>query len=59
MDSAKNIGTDVHRETISIAMINSTLKIVRECVVETKAGIVLQLVSGLRGDLYIILEAGT
>jgi hypothetical protein len=37
MDSAKYIGLDVHRESISIAVLNAAGKIVMECVIETKA----------------------
>jgi hypothetical protein len=44
---------DVHRESISIAVMNSAGKIVLECVVETKASIILQFIDGLRGDLHV------
>ena len=37
MDSAKYIGLDVHKESISIAVLNAAGKIVMECVIETKA----------------------
>ena len=36
MDSKKYIGMDVHKESISIAVMNGAGKIVLECVVETK-----------------------
>ncbi len=42
MNNTKYIGMDVHRESISIAVMNSAGKIVLECVVETKASIILQ-----------------
>ena len=42
MDSAKYIGLDVHKESISIAVLNATGKIVMECVIETKAITILQ-----------------
>ena len=42
MDGKKYIGMDVHKESISIAVMNSAGKIVLECVVETKASIILQ-----------------
>jgi hypothetical protein len=38
MDSTKYIGMDVHKESISIAVMNAGGKIVMECVIETKAG---------------------
>src|SRR5713226_4235900 len=59
MNSAKYIGMDVHRESISIAVLNSAGKIMLECVVETKASIILQFIDGLRGDLRVTFEEGT
>jgi hypothetical protein len=37
MDSKKYIGMDVHKESISIAVMNGAGKIVMECVIETKS----------------------
>jgi hypothetical protein len=37
MTSTKYIGMDVHKESISIAVMNSVGKVVMECVIETKA----------------------
>jgi len=59
MDSVKYIGMDVHKESISIAGMNFAGKIVLECVVETKASIILQFINGLRGDLQVTFEEGT
>jgi transposase len=59
MDSVKYIGMDVHKESISIAVMNFAGKIVLECVVETKASIILQFIDGLSGDLHVTLEEGT
>ena len=59
MDSAKYIGLDVHKESISIAVLNAAGKIVMECVIETKAITLLQFLRGLRGDLHVTLEEGT
>jgi hypothetical protein len=36
MDSVKYIGMDVHKETISIAVLNSSGKLIMECTIETK-----------------------
>ena len=49
MDNAKYIGMDVHKETISIAVLNSSGKLVMEWVIETKAITIVQFVRGLRG----------
>ena len=59
MDSAKYIGMDVHKETISIAVLNASGKVVMESVIETKSLTIIQFVQGLRGDLHVTLEEGT
>lgn len=57
--SLKYIGMDVHKESISIAVRNAAGKIVMECVIETKASMILQFLDGLRGDLHVTFEEGT
>jgi hypothetical protein len=59
MTSTKYIGMDVHKESISIAVMNDAGKIVMECVIETKASMILQCIDGLRGDLHVTFEEGT
>jgi hypothetical protein len=59
MDNVKYIGMDVHQATISIAVLDSSGKLVMESVIETKAITIVQFVRGLRGDLHITLEEGT
>ena len=59
MTSAKYIGMDVHKESISIAVLNSVGKVVMECVIETKASVILQFLNGLSGDLHVTFEEGT
>ena len=59
MDSAKYIGMDVHKESISIAVLNAAGKMVMECVIETKATTILQFFRGLRGELHVTFEEGT
>ncbi len=59
MDTTKYIGMDVHRETISIAVMNSAGKLVMESIIETKAITILQFVQGLRGNLHVTFEEGT
>jgi transposase len=59
MTSSKYIGMDVHKESISIAVMNASGKIVMECVIETKASMILQFIDGLRGDLHVTFEEGT
>jgi hypothetical protein len=50
---------DVHKESISIAVLNFAGKVVVECVIETKASTILQFIDGLRGDLRVTFEEGT
>jgi hypothetical protein len=59
MDSKKYIGMDVHKESISIAVMNSAGKLVMESVIETKASTILQFIHGLSGDLQVTFEEGT
>jgi transposase len=59
MDSTKHIGMDVHKETISIAVLNSSGKLVMETTIETKASTLLEFVQGLRGSLHVTFEEGT
>src|ERR1700693_242156 len=59
MTSTKYIGFDGHKESISIAVLNSAGKVVMECVIETKASTILQFIHGLRGDLKVTFEEGT
>jgi hypothetical protein len=53
MTSTQYIGMDVHKESISIAVRNDVVKIVMECVIETKAITIRQFLHGLRGDLHV------
>ena len=55
----KYIGLDVHKEAISIAVLDGTGKLVMESVIETKGSNLVQFLDGLRGELHVTLEAGT
>jgi Transposase len=59
MDNRKYMGMDVHKETISVAVLNSSGKLVMESVIETKAITIIEFFRGLRGDLHVTLEEGT
>ena len=59
MEDTKYIGMDVHKDSISIAVLNSSGKLVMECVIETKAITILEFVHGLRGSLHLTFEEGT
>jgi hypothetical protein len=55
----KDIGMDVHREAIVIAVLNGIGKLVMETILETKASNILQFICGLRGELHVTWEEGT
>src|SRR5216117_4212398 len=59
MNSEKYIGLDVHQATISVAVLDSTGKLVMESILETKAATILQFFAGLRGTLLVTFEEGT
>jgi transposase len=59
MTSTKYIGMDVHKESISIAVRNAAGKVVMECVIETKASMIVQFIDGLRGEVQVPFEEGT
>ena len=59
MDTKQYISMYVHKESISIALRNGEGKIVMECVIETKASMILQFIDGLRGDLRVTFEEVT
>jgi len=59
MNSEKYIGLDVHQVTISVAVLDSTGKLVIEFILETKAATILEFFAGLRGTLSVTFEEGT
>src|SRR6202795_4912403 len=59
MNQEKYIGMDVHQATISVAVLDSAGKLIMECILETKAGTILEFIQGLRGSLSVTFEEGT
>jgi transposase len=59
MNDAKYIGLDVHQATISVAILDSTGKLVMEAILETKTETILQFIRGLRGSLHVAFEEET
>ena len=55
----KYIGMDIHKETISIAVMNGEGKVVMESIIETKTSTILQCIQGVHGDLHVTFEEGT
>jgi transposase len=58
VNSEKYIGLDVHQATMSIAVLDSSGKLVMESIVETKATTILQFLAGLQGRLHVTFEEG-
>src|SRR5664279_5518486 len=59
MNQEKYIGMDVHQATISVAVMDSSGKLIMECILETKAATILEFIQGLRGSLSVAFEEGT
>src|SRR5437773_1559902 len=59
MSQEKYIGMDVHQATISVAVMDSSGKLIMECILETKAATILEFIDGLRGTLSVTFEEGT
>src|SRR5260370_17461897 len=59
MNQEKYIGMDVHQATISVAVMDSSGKLIMECILETKAATILEFFAGLRGTLSVTFEEGT
>ena len=55
----KYIGLDVHKEAISIAVLNDAGKSVMESIIETKTATLVQFLQSLHGELHVTLEEGT
>jgi transposase len=50
---------DVHQATISVAVMDSSGKLIMECILETKAATILEFIQGLHGSLWVTFEEGT
>jgi transposase len=59
MDSLKYVGLDVHRDTISVAVLDEDGKLVMQSVLATHAAAILDFVGGLRGSVHLTFEEGT
>ena len=59
MNSIKYVGLDVHRDTISVAVLNAEGKLLQQSVIPTQAAAILDVVRGLRGELQVTFEEGT
>jgi transposase len=58
-NGSRYVGLDVHRDTISVAVLDSRGKLMLERVIPTSAAAVLGLLELLRGKLHVAFEEGT
>ncbi len=59
MDKIKYIGLDVHRDTISAAVLNESGRLIQQSVLMTRAAAILDFIDGVRGTLQVTFEEGT
>lgn len=59
MTGTKFIGLDVHKTSISAAVLDESGKLVMQSVVATQATAILELLQGIRGTLHVTFEEGT
>lgn len=59
MSKLKYIGLDVHRASISVAVMEESGKLAMQSVIATRAASLLEFLDGLRGTLHVTFEEGT
>jgi transposase len=59
MESVKYVGLDVHRDTISVVVLEESGKMVMQTILATQSGAILDFVGGLRGTIHLTFEEGT
>jgi hypothetical protein len=59
MDKIKYIGLDVHRDTISAAVLNESGRLLQQSVLMTRTVAILDFIGGVRGSLHVTFEEGT
>ena len=59
MNSVRYIGLDVHRDTISVAVLDQGGRVIMESVLATRAAAALDFIAGVRGTVHVTLEEGT
>jgi transposase len=59
MNSVRYVGLDVHRDTISVAVVDESGRLMMQSVLATRAAAILDFIHGVRGTLHVTLEEGT
>ena len=56
--TTKYVGMDVHKSTMSIAVLDADGKLVMQSVIETRKAAILEFLEGLRGTVHVTFEEG-
>jgi transposase len=59
MNSVRYIGLDVHRDTISAAVLSESGRLIQQSVLMTRAAAILDFIGGVRGTVHVTFEEGT
>jgi len=59
MNSLRYVGLDVHRDTISAAVLNESGRLIQQSILATRAAAILEFIGGMRGTLLVTFEEGT
>ncbi len=59
MNSVRYVGMDVHRDTISVAVLDESGRLMMQSVLATRAAAILDFIHGVRGTLHVTFEEGT
>jgi transposase len=59
MNSLRYVGLDVHRDTISVAVLNESGRLIMQSVLATRAAAILDFMGGMRGLVHVTFEEGT
>jgi len=58
MNNLRYVGLDVHRDTISAAVLDTEGKLIMQSVVLTRANAICDFLNGIRGTLHVTFEEG-
>jgi transposase len=59
MNSVRYVGLDVHRDTISAAVLDESGRLIQQSILATRAVAILDFLGGVRGTLHVTFEEGT
>ncbi len=59
MNSVRYIGMDVHRDTISVAVLDESGRLMMESVLQARAAAILDFIHGVRCTLHVTCKEGT